>query len=68
MKMNVESETRINPKNEASPSRRQRVMEHSSLYNFSRRLQHLKLWVNARLDTHHHRTLSLRVHRRNRTD
>lgn len=53
---------------EASPERRPDVLATSNLQHLSRRLKRLKHWVNARIDSHHERTLSLRVHRQNRTD
>ena len=53
---------------EADMKRLPDILATSNLQHFSRRLKHLKLWVYARLDAHHERTLSLRVHRQNRTD
>lgn len=68
MKMNSESEIKIDAKSEVSLSRHPEVLASSSLQNFSRRLKHFQRWMNARIDAHHERTLSLRVHRQNRTD
>lgn len=68
MKMNSELDMKIDAKSQASLNRHPEVLASSSLQNFSSRLKHLKLWINARLDAHHERTLSLRVHRQNRID
>jgi len=57
-----------NGKSEAELNRHPNILATPSLQHSSRRLNHLKLWLNARLDSHHERTLSLRVHRQNRTN
>ena len=68
MKTNIELEAKIDRTSEAGIDRQPQVLASSSLHSFSRRLKHLKLWVSAKLDSHHERTLALRVHRQNRTD
>jgi len=68
MTMNGESDTKISANSEASSNRHPQVLANSSLQNFSRRMGHLKRWVNAKLDSHHERTVSLRVHRQKRSD
>jgi hypothetical protein len=68
MEQGSELDVKKNGKSEADLNRRPDILATSNLQHFSRRLNHLKLWLNARLDSHHERTLSLRVHRQKRTD
>jgi cytidylate kinase len=68
MKQDSQLDIKIDGKSEAELKRRPDVPVASNLQHFSRRLKHLKLWINAKLDAHHQRELSLRVHRQNRTD
>ncbi len=57
-----------NGKIEADLNRHPDILATSNPQHFSRRLTHLEHGLNARLDSHHERTLSLRVHRQNRTN
>ncbi|MDH3631005.1 MAG: hypothetical protein OER98_07770 [Gammaproteobacteria bacterium] len=68
MKQDSALDMKNDGKIEARVKRRPDILATSNLQHFSRRLKHLKLWVNAKLDSHYERTLSLRVHRQNRTD
>ena len=68
MKQDSALDMKNDGKIEARIKRRPDILATSNLQHFSRRLKHLKLWVNAKLDAHHQRVISLRVYRQDRAD